>query len=82
MRFAPVELAESQQLRLQRLYPRTLVKPAVRTILVPRPTTAPIGGKPLRDTEVLTWAAGLLRGVLVDGPARALAHAGQAGGRQ
>jgi transcription-repair coupling factor (superfamily II helicase) len=55
VRFAPVVLAESQQLRLQRLYPRTVVKPAVRTILVPRPTTARVGGQPLRDLELLRW---------------------------
>ena len=55
VRFAPVILAESQQLRLQRLYPRTVVKPAVRTILVPRPTTARVGGQPLRDLELLRW---------------------------
>ena len=43
VRFAPVELPESGQLRLQRLYPKTLVKPAVRTILVPRPTSGTRG---------------------------------------
>jgi transcription-repair coupling factor (superfamily II helicase) len=37
IRFAPVELAESRQVRVQRLYPRTLLKPAVRTMLVPVP---------------------------------------------
>jgi transcription-repair coupling factor (superfamily II helicase) len=37
IRFAPVELPESRQVRAQRLYPRTLLKPAVRTMLVPVP---------------------------------------------
>jgi transcription-repair coupling factor (superfamily II helicase) len=37
IRFAPVELPESRQMRAQRLYPRTLLKPAVRTMLVPVP---------------------------------------------
>jgi transcription-repair coupling factor (superfamily II helicase) len=37
IRFAPVELPESRALRAQRLYPRTLLKPAVRTMLVPVP---------------------------------------------
>ena len=64
VRFAPVELPESGQLRLQRLYPKSLVKPAVRTILVPRPTTAAIGGQPLRDTELLKWATKLVTDVL------------------
>ena len=66
VRFAPVELRESQQLRLKRLYPGTLVKPAVRSILVPRPTTARVGGRPLRDTEVLDWARSLIDAVLLD----------------
>ncbi|MFP5335055.1 MAG: hypothetical protein ACLGIV_07065, partial [Actinomycetes bacterium] len=66
VRFAPVELRESQQLRLKRLYPGTLVKPAVRTVLVPRPTTARVGGRPLRDREVLDWARGLIEAVLLD----------------
>jgi transcription-repair coupling factor (superfamily II helicase) len=64
VRFAPVELPESGQLRLQRLYPKSLVKPAVRTMLVPRPTTAAIGGQPLRDTELLKWATKLVTDVL------------------
>ncbi len=41
VRFAPVELPESKQVRVQRLYPRTLLKPAVRTMLVPAPKAAP-----------------------------------------
>ena len=53
VRFGPVELRESQELRLQRLYPRSIVKPALRTVLVPKPVTAPVGGAPLRDREVL-----------------------------
>jgi transcription-repair coupling factor (superfamily II helicase) len=68
VRFAPVELRESQQLRLQRLYPRTVVKPAVRTILVPRPTTARVGGQPVRDLDLLHWARDLVAAVLLDQP--------------
>jgi transcription-repair coupling factor (superfamily II helicase) len=41
IRFAPVELPESKQVRVQRLYPRTLLKPAVRTMLVPAPKAVP-----------------------------------------
>jgi len=37
IRFAPVELPESREVRVQRLYPRTLLKRAVRTMLVPVP---------------------------------------------
>jgi transcription-repair coupling factor (superfamily II helicase) len=41
IRFAPVELPESKQVRVQRLYPKTLLKPAVRTMLVPVPKAVP-----------------------------------------
>ena len=37
MRFTPLELAESAQLRLQRLYDKAHYKPAVSTMSVPRP---------------------------------------------
>ena len=37
IRFAPVQLPESRQVRVERLYPRTVLKPAVRTMLVPVP---------------------------------------------
>jgi transcription-repair coupling factor (superfamily II helicase) len=65
VRFGPVDLPESAQLRLQRLYPKSLVKDATHTILVPKPTTARVGGKPLRDTAVLQWASDLIRAVLL-----------------
>jgi transcription-repair coupling factor (superfamily II helicase) len=68
IRFHPVELPESAQMRLTRLYPRTLLKPAVRTIVVPRPATALMGGTPLRDTELLTWATELVTAVLLPAP--------------
>jgi transcription-repair coupling factor (superfamily II helicase) len=64
VRFAPVELPESAQLRLKRLYPGSLVKPAVRQILVPRPMTARVGGQPLRDEAVLAWAGEVVQSVL------------------
>ncbi|MBO0890897.1 MAG: transcription-repair coupling factor [Acidothermales bacterium] len=60
VRFAPLELRESQRLRLQRLYPRSVVKQPVRTVLVPRPRTPGIGGRPLRDRELLDWSRGVL----------------------
>jgi transcription-repair coupling factor (superfamily II helicase) len=76
IRFAPVELPESAQLRLQRLYPGTLVKHAVRTILVPKPMTARVGGQPLRDVELLHWCRDLVQAVLLpDGNATLSDHA-------
>jgi len=79
VRFGPLDLAESRQLRLQRLYPGSLVKPTVRTILVPRPMTARVAGQPVRDTAVLRWATDLIEAVLLDGVADAarVASAGQ-----
>jgi transcription-repair coupling factor (superfamily II helicase) len=71
VRFGPLQLPESRQLRLQRLYPGTLVKDAVRTILVPRPMTARVAGQPLRDTAVLCWASDLIEAVLLDSVADA-----------
>ena len=71
VRFTPVELRESQQLRLNRLYPGTISRPTTRTILVPKPTTARIGGQPLRDGEVLRWARDLVDAVLLDSVADA-----------
>ncbi|MBK9739643.1 MAG: transcription-repair coupling factor [Actinobacteria bacterium] len=68
IRFHPVTLPESGQMRLTRLYPRTLVKPTIRTIMVPRPTTALMGGTPLRDTELLSWATELVKAVLQPAP--------------
>jgi transcription-repair coupling factor (superfamily II helicase) len=69
IRFAPVELPESRQVRVQRLYPKTVLKPTVRTMLIPVPKTATIGGQPLRDTELLAWCGEVIRSVLADLPA-------------
>ena len=66
VRFAPVDLPESAQLRLKRLYPGTVLKPAIRAFLVPFPTTARIGGRPLRGAEVLTWARQLVDAIVLN----------------
>ncbi len=64
IRFAPVELRESQELRVKRLYPGTVIKPAVHQVLVPRPKTAKVGGKPLVGRELLGWVGEFLTSVL------------------
>lgn len=64
IRFAPVELRESQELRLKRLYPGSVVKPAAHQVLVPRPKTAKVGGKPLIGRELLGWVGEFLASVL------------------
>jgi transcription-repair coupling factor (superfamily II helicase) len=68
VRFAPVVLPESRSMRVQRLYPKTLLKPAVRTMLIPVPksgaSSGGFGGQALRDTELLAWCAEVIRSVL------------------
>ncbi|MDQ1723504.1 MAG: hypothetical protein QOG52_532 [Frankiaceae bacterium] len=64
IRFAPWDLRDSQQLRISRLYPGAVVKAPLRTVLVPRPMTARVGGQPIRDAALLTWVRTVLEGVV------------------
>ena len=70
VRFGPVVLPDSRVVRVQRLYPKTILKPTVRTMLVPVPkagaSSGGFGGEPLRDTELLAWCAEVVRSVLSD----------------
>ncbi|MCY9787658.1 transcription-repair coupling factor [Nocardiopsis sp. EMB25] len=63
IRFAPVELRESQELRLRRMYPKSVRKEATKTLLVPVPKAGGIGGKPLRDLELLAWCTELVNAI-------------------
>ena len=69
IRFSPLPLPDSKQLRLKRFYPDAVYKPAAGQVSLPRPMTARVGGEPVRDTALLDWCAELLRGVLGE-PAR------------
>jgi transcription-repair coupling factor (superfamily II helicase) len=66
IRFGPVEdLPDSQIARLKRMYPKSLIKPAVRSILVPKP----VGGtgfdrREVVDSEILAWAHQFLEAIL------------------
>ena len=83
VRFAPVQLAESAQLRLKRLYPGAVLKPAVRTVLVPFPSTARVAGTPLSGSALLAWARRFVDTVLTPGvPASAGTPGGTSGGKQ
>jgi transcription-repair coupling factor (superfamily II helicase) len=64
LRFSPIALLDSKQLRLKRYYPDSVYKPAADTISVPRPMTRRVGGEPLRDTALLDWCAELLDTIL------------------
>jgi transcription-repair coupling factor (superfamily II helicase) len=89
IRFSPVELPDSRQVRVARLYPKTVLKPSVRTMLVPVPRVtrglrpsapAPPGAPLLRDQELLAWCAQLVEAVFGEGqPAGPAAPAGQNG---
>ncbi|MBJ2121134.1 transcription-repair coupling factor [Arthrobacter sp. MSA 4-2] len=63
IKFAPAELPESKQMRLNRMYPGASVKPALNAVLVPKPKTARIGGRDLVDAEILEWAQNVVDAV-------------------
>ena len=69
IKFGPASLRESQQVRLDRLYKKAIYKQAAQTLLVPVPKTKPLGGRPLRDLELLTWCGDLVEAMFLE-PAR------------
>ncbi|GAB2606389.1 transcription-repair coupling factor [Pseudactinotalea suaedae] len=68
VRFGPVELADSRQVRLKRLYPGSVLKPGVRTVLIPAPTTAKVGGQPLTGEPLMAWVREVIDNVLTPVP--------------
>ncbi|WP_420110741.1 transcription-repair coupling factor [Pseudactinotalea sp.] len=68
VRFGPVDLADSRQLRLKRLYPGSVLKPGVRTVLVPAPTTSKVGGQPLTGEPLMAWVRTVIAEVLAPVP--------------
>ncbi len=68
VRFAPVVLPDSMTVRLQRMYPKSIAKPQVETLLVPRPQTAMVGGhpipQPITGMALLEWARGVIDAVI------------------
>ncbi|WP_306205969.1 transcription-repair coupling factor [Actinoplanes sp. RD1] len=69
LRFSPLPLPDSKQLRLKRYHPDSVYKAANDQVSVPRPSTRRIGGEPLRDLALLQWCAQLLKDVLGEAPA-------------
>ena len=73
VRFSPLQLPESAQLRLTRLYDKAAYKSAVGTVSVPRPkgvvkpdgsfAEVKFGGEPLRDIALLRWCGEVLEAV-------------------
>jgi transcription-repair coupling factor (superfamily II helicase) len=68
LRFSPLPLPDSKQLRLKRYHPDAVFKPATDQVSVPRPATRRVGGEPLRDRALLDWCAQLLSDVLGAAP--------------
>ncbi|GAA1617341.1 transcription-repair coupling factor [Catellatospora bangladeshensis] len=64
VRFSPLELPDSKQLRLKRYHPDAVYKTANSQVSVPTPMTRRVGGEPLRDQALLDWCAQLLKDVL------------------
>ena len=67
VRFAPVVLPDSRVVRLQRMYPKSILKPQVETLLVPRPTSAVVGQpipQPITGMALLEWARGVIDAVI------------------
>jgi transcription-repair coupling factor (superfamily II helicase) len=61
IRVGPVDLPDSAQMRLRRLYPKAQYKAAARAVVVPRPVeSGRIGGTPLRDVALLEWCTRLV----------------------
>ena len=61
VKFHPVELPDSKQVRLKRLYPGSSFRAAAKAINVPFPKTGRNVTSPkLRDTELIQWAADFL----------------------
>jgi transcription-repair coupling factor (superfamily II helicase) len=73
LRFSPLPLPDSKQLRLKRYHPDSVYKQTTDQVSVPRPSTRRVGGELLRDQAMLQWCAQLLKDVLGEVPAPARA---------
>jgi transcription-repair coupling factor (superfamily II helicase) len=65
IRFSPVDLPDSKQLRLKRLYPGSVIKEKAGLMLVPRPRPRQIGGPQIKDAELLAWCTEVVSAVLL-----------------
>jgi transcription-repair coupling factor (superfamily II helicase) len=69
LRISPIKLAESKQLRLQRLFPGSLYKGGTNVALVALPAKewSPLGDRSnLRDTSLIAWATMVLKQMTED----------------
>lgn len=69
IRFAPLNLRDSQLVRLKRLHPKATLKAVTGVVTVPRPTEGAAGGRigapPLRDQELLAWCTSFLSSLVI-----------------
>lgn len=67
LRFAPVVLSDFRQARLKRLYPKAIVKTAVRVVLVPLPEVRELDAEPhlFENEEIMDYAAQFLHAILI-----------------
>jgi transcription-repair coupling factor (superfamily II helicase) len=81
LRFSPLPLPDSKQLRLKRYHPDAVYKTTNDQVSVPRPTTRRIGGELVRDQALLQWCAQLLKDILGEVPAVSETSSAAASGR-
>jgi transcription-repair coupling factor (superfamily II helicase) len=60
MRLAPANLADSVQIRLQRMYPGSKYFATANALSVPMPR---VNGEPVADTDLIEWASNLLAAI-------------------
>jgi len=65
LRISPIELPESAQIKLQRLYPGSIYKDAARTVLVAKPQSPNwIQSGEVGDTSTLAWVDSILKNLI------------------
>lgn len=64
IKIAPMELADSKQVRLKRLHPQSTYRAATRTVTVGLPKEGKgLRAKPVRDVALVQWVANFLTGM-------------------
>ena len=68
VKLSPVELPESRVMRLNRMYPGSVIKPATRTIVVPRAKGGMLGvASDASGNDLVEWVTTLVNAVVLEG---------------
>ena len=59
LRVGPLQLKDSQQVRLKRLHPGTHIRLATRQVLIPIPKPKGLGERSTSDDDLLAWVRDL-----------------------